>query len=172
MGIRRLNHAVLYVRDAELSASFYRQVLGFVEVSRMSLGASLQTGLFLRGPESENDHDLALFGLGERLGPSSAGTDQVGLYHLAWEVRTLSDLTEIGARMQEAGALIGRSDHTTSKAIYGSDPDGLEFEVCWVVPPSLLREDEPKVPTVHELDLPATIARFGADTPGLGYPRT
>ncbi|NCV97498.1 MAG: hypothetical protein EBW27_05845, partial [Acidimicrobiia bacterium] len=30
--IRRLNHAVLYVRDAQRTAQFFRDVLGFVTV--------------------------------------------------------------------------------------------------------------------------------------------
>ena len=29
MAIKRMNHAVLYVRDAQRSADFYRDVLGF-----------------------------------------------------------------------------------------------------------------------------------------------
>ena len=32
MPIQRLNHAVLYVRDAQRSAAFYEEVLGFVRL--------------------------------------------------------------------------------------------------------------------------------------------
>ena len=31
----------------------------------------------------------------------------------------------------------GATDHSTTKALYGRDPDGLEFEVCWIVPKEL-----------------------------------
>ncbi len=58
----------------------------------------------------------------------------VGLYHLAWEVDTLSELQRIDELLREAGALIGASDHGTTKALYARDPDGLEFKVSWLVP--------------------------------------
>ena len=40
--------------------------------------------------------------------------------------------------LQRAGALVGASDHGVTKSFYAKDPDGLEFEVCWVVPADLL----------------------------------
>lgn len=163
MGITRLNHAVLYVRDAQVHARFYAEVLGFVEVTRMALGAGRE-GVFLRAPGSTNDHDIAFFGLGDDLSASTAGRDQVGLYHLAWEVPTLGDLAEHARRLSEAGALSGASDHGTTKALYAKDPDGLEFEVSWLVPVELLGEGDGM--TVAPLDLDRAIARFGADTPG------
>ncbi|HAN33963.1 MAG TPA: glyoxalase, partial [Acidimicrobiaceae bacterium] len=35
MSIKRLNHAVLYVADAKLSAAFYTEVLGFAVAASM-----------------------------------------------------------------------------------------------------------------------------------------
>lgn len=163
MGITRLNHAVLYVRDAQVHARFYGEVLGFVEVTRMPLGPGRE-GVFLRAPGSTNDHDIAFFGLGEALASSTAGRDQVGLYHLAWEVPTLGDLAEHARRLSDAGALAGASDHGTTKALYARDPDGLEFEVSWLVPVELLGDADEM--TIASLDLDREIARFGADTPG------
>lgn len=164
MGITRLNHAVLYVRDAPRSARFYGEVLGFGEVTRMSLGGGRE-GIFLRAPGSSNDHDLALFGLGDQLQPSSAGRDQVGLYHLAWEVPTLGDLAEHHGRLEQVGALVGATDHRTTKALYGRDPDGIEFEISWIVPVELLEGSE-GAPTLRPLDLDAEMARYGADRHG------
>ena len=43
--MKRLNHAVLYVRDAERSAAFYETVLGF---ERLSMGAGLKGAVFMR----------------------------------------------------------------------------------------------------------------------------
>lgn len=166
MGITRLNHAVLYVRDAEASARFYGEVLGFREVSRLALGPG-RTGIFLRAPDSTNDHDLAFFGLGSHLEPSTAGRQQVGLYHLAWEVPTLADLADHERRLREVGALIGASDHVTTKALYAKDPDGIEFEVSWLVPLELLPEGAGDEPAIAPLDLAAEIERYGADTRGL-----
>ncbi|WP_052666910.1 VOC family protein [Nitriliruptor alkaliphilus] len=164
MGITRLNHAVLYVRDADRHAAFYGDVLGFSEVTRLAMGAG-RTGVFMRAPGSTNDHDVAFFGLGDTLGDSTAGRATVGLYHLAWEVPTLGDLAEHARRLSEAGALAGASDHGTTKALYARDPDGLEFEVSWLVPVELLGDDE-ALPTIAPLDLDAEIARYGADTRG------
>jgi catechol-2,3-dioxygenase len=158
MPIRGLNHAVLFVRDARRSAAFYRDVLGFREV------AAMPNGVFLRAPESDNDHDLAVFGIGEAAEASPAGRSAVGLYHLAWEVPTLADLRDHRARLSEAGALVGASDHGTTKALYAKDPDGLEFEVSWLVPHELI-DDDVEVST-RPLDLDAEIERYGADRVG------
>jgi catechol-2,3-dioxygenase len=161
MPIFRLNHAVLFVRDVERSLAFYRDVLGFRDVMRMP-GAA-----FIQAPGSTNDHDLGLFQLGEGAGPSEAGRRTVGLYHLAWEVDTLAELERLAARLSQAGALIGSSDHGTTKSLYANDPDGLEFEVAWVVPAELL--DEAALAArerIGPLDLAREKERYGADTRG------
>src|SRR5438067_3295063 len=122
MPITRLNHAVLYVRDAERSAAFYTDVLGFRQVMGMR-GAA-----FLQAPGSTNDHDLGLFSIGEGAAPSPAGRSAVGLYHLAWEVDTLDELERLAGVLSERGALVGASDHGSTKALYARDPDDIEFE--------------------------------------------
>ena len=164
MAIIRMNHAVLYVRDAEKTYEFYRDVFGFRVVMEMP-GAK-----FLQAPDSDNDHDLGLFTIGAEAGPSQAGRATVGLYHIAWEVQTLADLREIAGKLSEAGALTGATDYSTTKALYGRDPDGLEFEVCWVLPASVLTpeitDDARSDPRPRPLDLDAEKARFGGQTRG------
>jgi catechol-2,3-dioxygenase len=161
MPIQRLNHAVLYVRDVERSVAFYREVLGFRQVMGMP-GAA-----FLQAEGSSNDHDLGLFQVGPQATDSLAGRGSVGLYHLAWEVDTLAELQRIHGELRAAGALTGASDHGTTKALYAKDPDGLEFEVSWLVPADLI---DPEVLAAKErigpLDLGREIARFGAQTRG------
>src|SRR2546430_1828593 len=66
--IKRLNHAVLWVRDARRAGAFYRQVLGFEVVE--SLG---EKALFLRANGSDNHHDLGLFSIGDQAPPPSRG---------------------------------------------------------------------------------------------------
>jgi catechol-2,3-dioxygenase len=164
MPVHRLNHAVLYVRDVEASARFYREMLGFREVADFE---GLRGAAFLQAPSSSNDHDLGLFEIGTAAGSSQAGRQTVGLYHLAWEVETLRDLQEISERLAKAGALVGASDHSTTKALYAADPDGIEFEVSWLVPAELLTEQVLAGRTrIRPLDLEAEIARYGADTRG------
>ena len=60
MTIRRLNHAVLYVRDARASAAWFGDVLGFEVVTEAFDGRAV----FLRADGSSNDHDLGLFSVG------------------------------------------------------------------------------------------------------------
>ncbi|MCB0978305.1 MAG: VOC family protein [Acidimicrobiales bacterium] len=157
MAISRLNHAVLYVRDAEASAAFYRDVLDF-EIVQSFPGAA-----FLRAPGSANDHDLGLFSIGAAAGRSDAGRRTVGLYHLAWEVETLAEIGVLARRLTEAGALVGASDHGVSKSLYARDPDGIEFEVCWVVPVEDLSPADTSGPVTRALDLAAALDRFGPD---------
>jgi catechol-2,3-dioxygenase len=161
MPIHRLNHAVLYVRDVERSVAFYTDVLGFRRIT------TLPGAAFLQAPGSSNDHDLGLFQTGAAAGPSEAGHATVGLYHLAWEVDTLAELERLAARLSETGALVGASDHSTTKSLYAKDPDGLELEVAWIVPADLL-DDETRAgrDRIRPLDLEREKRRYGAETRG------
>jgi catechol-2,3-dioxygenase len=161
MPVQRLNHAVLYVRDVETSSAFYRNALGFEPVMEIPGRA-----VFLQAAGSTNDHDLGLFQIGPQAGPSGAGRTTVGLYHLAWEVDTLAELARLRDVLQAAGSLVGASDHGTTKALYAQDPDGIEFEVSWLVPADRLGDGDSDTPATAPLDLEAEIARYGADTSG------
>lgn len=150
--IKRLNHAVLYVRDAQRSLPFYRDVLGFEVVAAPS-----EQAVFLRANGSDNHHDLGLFGIGTQAPPPTRG-QQVGLYHLAWEVESLPDLARARVALLAAGALGGESDHGNSMSLYALDPDGNEFEVFWMLP----REEwAQRSFGTRRLDLPGELARRG-----------
>src|SRR3977135_3475925 len=103
--IKRLNHLVLWVRDAQRSLDFYRDVLGFSIVEMPSPQA-----VFLRANGSENHHDLGLFGIGSDAPPPSQGR-QVGMYHAAWEVASIQDLAKAQEAMRRSGNTVGDSDH-------------------------------------------------------------
>ena len=154
--VSRLNHAVLYVRDAERAAAFYQEAFGF-EIVTAFPGA-----VFLRAAGTDNHHDLGLFSIG----PDAPGPQpgHVGLYHLAWEVPTIEDLAEMAERLSALGSLVGASDHGASKSLYAKDIDGNEFEVLWSVPrDAWTPEIEKGAPTRH-LDLSAELARWGQKT--------
>ena len=156
MGVHRLNHAVLYVRNVDAATQFYGDVLGFRVVNEFP-GAA-----FLQAPDSTNDHDLGLFEIGAAAAPSGAGRATVGLYHLAWEVDTLGELQRLAGVLRDRGALAGASDHGTTKSLYAKDPDGIEFEVVWIIPAHLLTADDLDArASIRPLDLPAEIERFG-----------
>ncbi len=160
MAISRLNHAVLYVRDAAVSAKFYVDNLGFAIATEFPGAAFLTTN-----PDTPNDHDLGLFSVGGAAAPSGAGRQSVGLYHLAWEVPTLAEMLILREKLRSVDALVGESDHGESKSLYCQDPDGLEFELVWAVPLALVDPVLDEFGT-KQIDWDETIARFGADTPG------
>ena len=165
MGIFRLNHAVLFVRDLDESVRFYSDVLGFRRIDMTPEGFA--GAAFLQAPGSTNDHDLGLFELGPAAGASLAGRSTVGLYHLAWEVDTLDELEATYERLAAADALVGTSDHGTTKSLYGRDPNGLEFEIVWIVPADLLDDDARDArKRIGRLDLDAERQRYGGQTRG------
>ena len=161
MPVTRLNHAVLFVRDVERSVAFYTDALGFRKVMGMP-GAA-----FLQASGSTNDHDLGLFEIGSGAGPSLAGRASVGLYHLAWEVDTLDELERIAGTLTRLGALTGASDHSTTKALYAKDPDGLEFEVSWLLPADLIDDQVLQGRSrILPLDIVNEKERYGGQTRG------
>lgn len=165
MGIFRLNHAVLYVRNLDETVQFYTQVLGFQLIPMTPEG--FRGAAFLQAPGSTNDHDLGLFEIGAAAGPSGAGRTTVGLYHLAWEVDTLAELERTAAALSAADALVGSSDHGTTKSLYGKDPNGLEFEIVWLIPADLLSDDALDARRrIGHLDLEKEKERYGASTEG------
>lgn len=151
--ITGLNHAVLFVREIERSLPFYETILGFTVVAQPHPNI-----VFLRVHGSGNHHDLGLMAVGNNA--PLPGHGAVGLYHLAWEVPTIEDLAAAMTVLQDAGALLGASDHGASKSLYGRDPDGLEFEILWRVPRKDWGEFEHQAVT-RSLNLPLELERFG-----------
>jgi catechol-2,3-dioxygenase len=151
--IKRLNHAVLYVRDLDRAVNFYREAFAFEEVARE--GGRMA---FLRAAGSTNHHDLGLMEVGANAPSPPRGA--TGLYHLAWQVERIEDLAEMEARLATMGALGGRSDHGATKSLYARDPDGNEFEVMWMVPREDWGEFENRG-VVMPLDMEREVARFG-----------
>ncbi len=127
--VKRLNHAVLYVRDLDRSCAFYGDLFGFQVVAR-------ERGLmaFLRAEGSDNHHDLGLFAVGANAPNPPRGS--VGLYHLAWQVPSIEDLAQAREALLRADAFVGEADHGATKSLYGHDPDGNEFEVMYLLPRS------------------------------------
>ena len=155
--VARLNHAVLYVRDAQASAEFYGRLFGFEVVESIPGRA-----VFMRAGGGENHHDLGLFSVGAQAPRPPRGS--TGLYHLAWEVPTIEDLVTAAEELQAAGALGGATDHGVSKSLYGADPDGNEFEIMWRVPREAWAEEEGG--TMRALNLQAEVVRWGGPKDG------
>lgn len=158
MAITNLNHAVLFVRDADAAAGFYRQAFGFEELAR----PEGMRAVFMRSPAGENHHDLGLFEVGPQAAQPVRGS--VGLYHLAWQIDTIEGLAEMAVRLRELRALTGMSDHGVSKSLYGRDRDGNEFEIMWQVPRNAWGEMADEA-IIRPLNLEAEVARWGAGLP-------
>ena len=149
----RLNHAVLFVADLARSVRFYTDVFGMDVIAREPRADAA----FLRLPRSGNHHDLGLFGVGPAAGPKRRGA--VGLYHLAWQVDTVDDLSAARRALLDAGAYTGEASHGATQCVYGADPAGNEVEVRWMLPREEWGPYENAAPVDH-LDLAAEIERW------------
>ena len=148
MEVKELGHIVLYVRNLERSAAFYRDVLGFRQVFPEP-GAAPSPGfpaMAFRSATPRTHHELLLIEVGEDARPQPAGR-RVGMYHFGLKVGDDDDaLREALERLREAGAtVVGASDHTVTHSLYVEDPDGNEVElyvdvpgVDWVSDPALI----------------------------------
>ena len=144
LGLKRLQHLVLWVSDVERSVHFYCELLGF-EVTKRYPNAA-----FLKIPGTPDDHHLGLF---EQPGVGRPHENVARMYHSAWEVGEITDLGRARQRLLDARSLVGQSDHGVSLSLYAKDPDGLEFEIFWTVPGGTPAGTRP-------LDLDAEIARW------------
>ena len=144
IGLKRLQHLVLWVSNVDRSVRFYQDVLGF-EVTKRHPNAA-----FMKITGSADDHNLGLF---EQPGVTRPDEHTARMYHSAWEVWEITDLARARLKLAEAGALVGQSDHGVSLSLYAKDPDGLEFEIFWTVPGGT------SVGT-RALDLEAEVARW------------
>ncbi len=118
----QLGHVALRVRDLNRAVEFYRDVMGVPLRSRFGDQVA-----FL-GVREDASHEIALFALpGDAPGPES---NRVGMYHMAWEMASFSDLEAFHARLLAHNARItGYSDRQCN--VMFLDPDGNELEAIW-----------------------------------------
>jgi catechol 2,3-dioxygenase len=132
MGVTELGHVVLYVENAERSARFYREVLGWHQIIPEGDAPVVGVAAFSGG---RTHHELLLIEVGEGAQPIPAGR-RLGMYHIGLKVGESDDeLREALARVQAAGAtVLGSSDHRVTHSLYIADPDGNEVELFVDVP--------------------------------------
>ena len=133
MQVQELGHVVLYVRDVERSRHFYRDVLGFKEITGNAFMAMYSTG--------RTHHELLLIGVGPDATPIPEGP-RVGMYHLGLKIGETDE--ELKAAMQTCAAegvtVVGASDHGVTHSLYVQDPDGNEVELYIDVQPAVWKE--------------------------------
>jgi catechol-2,3-dioxygenase len=135
MQVMELGHLVLYVRDIERSAGFYRDVLGWRQIlPEPGSPAGVPIAAF-SSPSNRTHHELLLIEVGEDAAALPAGR-RLGLYHFGLKVGDSDEeLREAASRIAESGTpLLGASDHTVTHSLYIADPDGNEIELYVDVP--------------------------------------
>lgn len=160
MGIRRISHVVLYVPDPKKSVQWYSELLGIVPTADYNAPSSPAIFTQFGASDNDDDHDLAFFptgGGGQRSGPWNSRFEEqpahvptAGLYHVSYQVETEAELFAIKAELERQGR-IGNvhidEGEAGFKRVYGTDPDGLLFEVSWVPPlKTQLRQHKLKAP--------------------------
>jgi catechol 2,3-dioxygenase len=113
--LRGINHVVLKVRSLAASDQFYRGVLGMKRVGERGPMWFYTAGM--------HHHDFAIVELGA--GAKSPGPEQIGLFHLCFDVQDGPGLRDLHDRMTRAGIRVsGGVDHGIMRSFYTHDPDG------------------------------------------------
>lgn len=150
MEIRELGHLVLYVRDVQRSAHFYRDVLGWRQLVPKPGEPEAGIAMF-NAPSGRTHHELLLIEVGADAAALPEGR-RVGLYHFGLKIGDSDDeLRAARDTLLEHGApILGMSDHTATHSLYIADPDGNELElyvdmpgVDWEDPNTLMAPTKP-----------------------------
>ena len=141
MTVQRLSHIGICVSDLERSVAFYREALGFRELSRLEVSGPESEQLLaldkvaLRAVYLERDGtriELLRFDApGETGGPGPRPVNQLGLTHLSFRVESLDDTTAVA--LANGGLVLWESRINNPKyrtaAVFVTDPDGLRIEL-------------------------------------------
>ncbi|MCU1495845.1 MAG: Glyoxalase/bleomycin resistance protein/dioxygenase [Acidimicrobiaceae bacterium] len=135
MEVKELGHVVLYVRNAERSANFYRDILGWRQIMPEPKERSGAPYAAFSAPSGRTHHELLLIEVGEDAAPQPPGR-RLGLYHFGLKIGDSDDeLREAIETIRSAGVtVVGASDHTVTHSLYIADPDGNEIELYVDVP--------------------------------------
>jgi catechol 2,3-dioxygenase len=150
MQIRELGHVVLYVKNLERSARFYRDVLGFRAIDT----PERMRGAIMAFSSGRTHHELLLIGVGENA-PHPGNGHRAGLYHIGLKVGDRDeDLRDALAELTKAGVpVVGAADHTVTHSLYLIDPDGNEIELYTDVPGADWADAEQVMAPVRQLRL-------------------
>ena len=126
MGIERVGHVVIKMRDLEAAKRFYGEILGMKITEERP-----DFGIFFRF--NDYHHDIAVFKVGEDADPPKR--NQVGLAHVALVADSFETVRAMHRRLKEHGVEItATTDHGMTKSLYCKDPDGNAIEIYCEVP--------------------------------------
>ena len=139
MQVKELGHLVLYVRDLERSRHFYRDTLGWAEITVPREELGFPAAAFSSG---RTHHELLLIEVGEDATPIPRGR-RVGMYHFGLKIgESDAELREARDQLVQAGVkLVGTADHLVTHSLYIEDPDGHEIELYIDVQPAVWKTD-------------------------------
>ncbi|MFE1961302.1 VOC family protein [Streptomyces sp. NPDC059479] len=131
MHVHELGHVVLFVKNLERSAHFYRDILGF----RALETPARMKGAVMAFSTGRTHHEMLLIEVGEQAMHPGNGR-RAGLYHIGLKVGdTDEELLSAWRELERAGvAVSGMADHTVTHSLYLADPDGNEIELYIDVP--------------------------------------
>ena len=150
MQIRELGHVVLYVKNLERSARFYRDVLGFRAIDT----PERMRGAVMAFSSGRTHHELLLIAVGENA-PHPGNGHRAGLYHIGLKLGDRDeDLRDALSELAAAGVpVVGAADHTVTHSLYLTDPDGNEIELYTDVPGADWADAEQVMAPVRQLRL-------------------
>jgi catechol 2,3-dioxygenase len=121
MRIHELGHVVLYVSNLERMANFYRDTLGFHELTRRPGAAIFSSG--------RTHHELLLIEIGGV--PAPREELRTGLYHIGLKIgNSPADIQAAYKELEAKGTrIVGTADHGVTHSLYILDPDGNELEL-------------------------------------------
>jgi catechol 2,3-dioxygenase len=137
--VKELGHLVLYVSDLERSRRFYRDLLGWKEITPPGGRMRFPAAAFSSG---RTHHELLLIEVGPGATPIPPGR-RLGMYHFGLKIgESDAELREARDRLAAAGTrIVGATDHGITHSLYIEDPDGNEIELYIDVQPARWKED-------------------------------
>ena len=156
MKIKRIGHVALRVNDEQRSRHFYKDILGF-DVSEED---PEHGGVFMT--LGDNFHTIDVFGHPEGATAPQPNPNQVGLFHIAFEVGAYSELKNVYSALVENEVPISHCvDHISQRSIYFADPDGNRLEIYYEIPNALSLYPEGR----GDQDTPLQVTKKGEPLP-------
>ncbi len=141
MHVQRLSHIGICVSELERAVAFYRDALGFEELSRLQLkGPDVERMLAIEGGEVQAVYlqrdgtriELLYYpAAGHQGAAAPAPMNRLGLTHLSLRVSdlaaTVADVQRLGGKCLSETRI--DNDAWGSRAVFVTDPDGLRIEL-------------------------------------------
>jgi catechol-2,3-dioxygenase len=132
--VKKIGHVALRVADEARSRAFYRDVLGFA----VSEEDPEHGGVFMT--LGDDFHTIDVFGHPDPASAPKPDANQIGLFHIAFQVGSYRELKEVYCSLMDNEVPISHCvDHVSQRSIYFADPDGNRMEVYYEMPDALER---------------------------------